>query len=506
MTSPGLPAENPLKEYVDRYADDPVLWVRESFNVDPFPNQVDMLEAYRQRKRRIAQKSGHRVGKTTALAWIILHQMIFRYPQRAVCTAPTGKQLFKALYAEVLTWMGELPVPIRSAFEVKAEAIEMKATPDEPSAPQKSYVSFHTSSADKPEALAGVHSKYVLLVVDEASGIHEAVFESASGSMAGPNAVTILAGNPVRRVGTFYNVFHKPAMMASWVRLSVSGVNHPNVTPDFIQQVIDQYGERSNAYRVRVLGEFPMVDDDVVITWEMLEGALTRDVKPINVRPIWGLDVARKGRDACALAKRIGNTLAEPIREWRGKDTMQTVGIVKREWDMTLPSDRPSEIIIDAIGEGSGVADRLMELGLPTRRINVSESASMDDRFVRLRSELWWKGRQWFERKDCAIHGTGWWYNDALKKWEKGKPEDEWKEDFLAAELGLPTYDYSESGGKIVVESKKLTMKRTSEDSPNRADAFLLTLAAEAITASGMDANKTVGWNKPLQREIKGIV
>lgn len=492
--------DNPLHAYVARYADDPVLWVRETFGIEPYPDQIEMLEAYRLKKRRIAKRSGHGVGKTTGLAWIIVHHLLFRFPQKTVCTAPTGKQLFKALYAEVVTWLNKLPGPLRDLYEVKAEEIQLKV------APQESFVSFHTSSADKPEALAGVHSENVLLIVDEASGIHETVFEAASGSMSGHNATTILAGNPVRRVGTFYNVFHKPAMMASWVRLHVSCVDHPNVTKDFIQQIIDQYGERSNAYRVRVLGEFPLVDDDVVITWEMLEGALNRDVKPVMVRQIWGLDVARKGRDACALAKRKGNSLAEPVRIWRGKDTMQTVGIVKREWDMTLPSERPTEILVDAIGEGSGVADRLMELGLPTRRINVSESASMDERFERLRSELWWKGREWFQRKDCTLHGTGWWWNEAEKKWSPGDEKDEWRDEFLAAELGWPTFDYTNSGSKILVESKKATMKRTQEDSPNRADAFLLTMAGESITASGNDGLKTAGWNKAIQRVIKGIV
>jgi phage terminase large subunit len=492
------PAVNPLKDYIDRYANDPVLWVRESFGVDPYPDQIEMLEAYRRGDRRIAKRSGHGVGKTTALAWIIDHHAIFKFPQKTVCTAPTGKQLFKALYAEVVTWIRKLPQPIQDLFEIKAEDIVLRAAPTE------SFISFHTSSADKPEALAGVHSDNVLLIVDEASGIHETVFEAASGSMSGHNATTILAGNPVRRTGTFYNVFHKPAMMQTWTRMHVSCVGHPNVTPDFIKQIADQYGESSNAYRVRVLGEFPRVDDDTVISWEMLDGALKRDVKPLMVRPVWGLDVARKGRDACALAKRKGNALLEPVREWRGKDTMQTVGIVKREWDMTLPSDRPSEIMVDAIGEGSGVADRLQQLGLPARRINVSESASMDDKFRNLRSELWWKGREWFQRKDCAIHGTGFWWNPSQARWEREEGA-EWQEDFLAAELGRPTFDYTDNG-KIIVEAKKQTMKRTQEDSPNRADAFLLTLASEAVTAAGTDGRNTVGWNQPLQREIKGIV
>jgi phage terminase large subunit len=461
-------------------------------------DQLELLEAYNRKDRRIAKRSGHGPGKTTSLAWIILHHATFRFRQKTVCTAPTQKQLFEALMAETVKWYNMLP-PDLQVFEVKSESFTHKA------APKESFISFRTSSAESPEALAGVHEDNVLLIVDEASGIPEPIFESASGSMSGKTAITILTGNPTRRTGTFYDVFHKPAMMEMWTRLHVSGIGHPNVDPDYPKQIAAQYGESSNAYRIRVLGEFPQVDDDTVIPWELLEAALTRDVKPLLVRPIWGVDVARKGKDASALAKRQGNVLLEPTISWHGRDTMQSVGIIKVEWDKTLPSMRPSEINIDAIGIGAGVADRLRELGLPARSINVSESASMDGRFSNLRSELWWKGREFFEKKDSALNGEGWEKVQTLTsyKWQR-KEGVEWKDETLAAELSWPTMDYT-SSGKIVVEQKKATMKRTNEDSPNHADAWLLTLASDAITASGTDPLPT-SWKEPIRREIKGVV
>ncbi len=187
----------------------------------------------------------------------------------------------------------------------------------------------------------------------------------------------------------------------------------------------------------------------------------------------------------------------------RGKDTMQTAGWVKAEWDALLPSLRPSSINIDLIGIGAGVVDRLRELKLPVRGINVSEAASTSDRYMNLRSELWWKGREWFEKRDSALHGLGWKWNKALQLWER---EDGlvWKDEFLAAELALPTFDYS-SAGKITVEQKKVTMKRTGQPSPNRADAFLLTLASEAISLSS-NSKDSFDWNTPIQRNIPGFV
>lgn len=483
--------QNPFTEFLATYQNDPELFVREVLGVGPdvfddagqqiggiFPNQLEVLRAYGRRSRRIAKKSGHGVGKTTALAWIICHHNVCRYPQKTACTAPTSKQLFDALYAETVTCFNKLPQALRDLFEIKAESIHLRAAPTE------SFTAFKTASPEKPEALAGVHSEFVLLVGDEASGIPESNFEAASGSMSGHNAITILAGNPVRTSGLFFDVFNKPEMALDWARISVSCVGHPNVTPDFVRQMENQYGADSNAFRVRVLGEFPLAESNTVIPYELAAAALTRDVRPIAVRPIWGVDVGLD-HDPAALAKRQGNALMEPTEEYRPDgDPMKVVAWVKAHWDRTLPSSRPSDINIDSIGIGVGVAYRLMELGLPARAVNVSEMPSMRGQFPRLRDELWWRCREWLQKRDCSLCG----------------------DDELVSELVRPTYDTTTSN-KIQIEAKKATKKRTKKPSPNRADAFMLTLASEAITASGASgATKTAAWNQPLERPIAGIV
>lgn len=465
-----------------------MLFVREVFGVKPYPDQVDLLEAYRRRERRISKRSGHGVGKTTGLAWIIVHHCLFRFPQKTVCTAPTSKQLFDALYAETVTWFKKLPPIARDRFEIKSESIELKAAPEE------SFVSFRTSSAEKPEALAGVHSDFVLLVIDEASGVPEAIFESAVGSMSGHNAINILCGNPVRRSGLFFDTHNKPEVMLKWARFHTSCVDHPNVTEDFIDDVKSRYGELSNAYRVRVLGEFPLVEDDAVIPWELIEAALKRDVDAKRQRPIWGLDIARKGRDACALAKRQANALMEPTLLWRNPDLMASVGRVKADWDNTPTGLRPEFIFVDAIGLGAGVADRLRELGLPAIAINVSESAPLSEKYVNLRSELWFRGRDWLARKDCCLNG-------------KRADGTEWRDEDLAQELSWPAFDYR-SNGKVIVEGKKEMMKRLDKPSPNRADAFLLTLVQENATALGLtiDPVNSTKWNQPLELDLGFLV
>jgi phage terminase large subunit len=439
---------------------------------EPDENQREILTDIAAGERQISIRSGHRVGKTTTLAVAITWHACTRFPQKSICTAPTSSQLFDALAAETKAWFKKLPPAILACFEVKTDAIVFLPAPEE------SFVSFVTSRAETPEALAGKHSENLLLICDEASGIPEPVYEAASGSMAGHRAVMILAGNPVRTSGLFFDTFHK--VRDRWKTYHISSDGHPRVSRDFVEEMAARYGRDSNAFRVRVLGEFPTGDDDTIIPFELVEGALARDVEAKRVLPLWGLDCARFGADASALAKRQGNALLEPVREWRGLDTMQLVGRVKHEWDRTPKDQQPSEILVDVIGIGAGVCDRLFELGLPARGVNVSESPSLKGLDLNLRVELWFEGRSWFEKRDCTIRGD-----------EK-----------LLAELVQQRYKFT-SSGKRQAESKEEAKKRGVK-SPNRADAFLLTFAGEAVSASGGGKGKT--WATPIHRTIKGLV
>ncbi len=116
-----------------------------------------------------------------------------------------------------------------------------------------------------------------------------------------------------------------------------------------------RYGEESNVYRIRVIGEFPKGDDDTVIPMDLLESALHRDVAASKSAPmVWGLDVARFGSDRSALCKRQGNVVTESIRTWKNLDLMQLTGAVVAEFNVLAPSEQPREILVDSIGLGAG--------------------------------------------------------------------------------------------------------------------------------------------------------
>ena len=457
-------------EFTQRYARSPTLFVREVLGVEPLDYQAEFLEAIASGERKISIRSGHGTGKSTAASWAMLWYFLMHYPNKVVVTAPTSSQLFDALFAEMKRWINELPDAFKEVLNVKSDRVEHTAAPSE------MFISARTSRAETPEALAGVHSEHVMLIVDEASGVPEQVFEAAAGSMSGHNATTIMLSNPTRSSGTFFESQNRLA--DSWWTRRWSCVDSPLVSDEFIEEMKLRYGEDSNAFRIRVLGEFPQADDDTIIPFHLVETATHRDIEGDSDLPsVWGLDVSRFGNDKTALCKRQGSVVTE-IRSWAGLDLMQTVGRVVAEYEALLPSKQPREILVDSIGLGSGVVDRLRELGLPVRGINVAEAPSMGGTYLNLRSELWFKTKAWFEDRACKLP----------------------KDDQLVAELTGIRYSFT-SSGKMKAESKD-EMRKRGLASPDLADALCLTMASDAATAlSGAFSS----WKGEIKRNLRGI-
>tara|TARA_B100000242_G_scaffold264461_1_gene212006 strand:+ start:1069 stop:2139 length:1071 start_codon:yes stop_codon:yes gene_type:complete len=337
-----------------------------------------------------------------------------------------------------------MPTELKDLFELTATRFYLKSRPDNAFAVAR--------TATSGEAFQGFHSDNMLFVVDEASGVEEIIYEVGQGAMSTKGAVSLMLGNPTRTSGYFYEAFH--SRRASWWTKRVSCADSTRVDPSFIEEMKGKYGADSAIYAVRVLGDFPEQSDDAIISLSLCEAAIRRDVEPLMGQPTWGLDVARFGDDQTALAKRQRNVMLEPVKSWRNKSVTQVAGIVIDEYLQTPSSERPAKILIDSIGVGSGVVDILQDEDLPAIGINVAESPSVRARYMRLRDELWFKGREWLEARDCKMVDD---------------PD-------LIGELTAPRYAMTASG-KIQVEPKDKTKQRLG-GSPDLADAFLLTFAS----------------------------
>lgn len=423
-------------------AEGPALFAKEALGAEPEDWQWEASRKLAQ-ERRLSIRSGHGVGKSAFMAWCVLWFLCCFFPCKIPATAPTAHQLSDILWAEIAKWHRTLKerIPeLGDEFEWTSERFFLK------SHPQESFAVARTSRPENPEALQGFHSENILFLIDEASGVVDEVFQVAEGALSSEGAFVLMAANPTKTQGYFYDSHHR--MRGSWATMHVNGEDCKRVSRQYVEDMAKKWGRESSIYKIRVKGEFAGTPDGV-IPLDLIQAAINRDIKPHG--PIrWGVDVARFGDDLSALCKRRGNTLLEPVKTWGGKDTMQTAGLIKLEYDQAPV--KPEAICIDVIGLGAGVVDRCKELKLPVIGVNVAESPAVQEQYMRLRDELWFRARDWFAGLDVRM------------------VEDE----DLVGELTLPTFKVL-STGKKQVESKEDMKKRSA--SPDRADAFCLTFA-----------------------------
>lgn len=446
-----------------KWRSDPLSFVREVLGVTTVEEwQAKKLRELRQHPHHTI-RSGHGVGKSALLSWSILWFTATHFPCKVPCTAPTSHQIEDVLWGELALWRRKMKQGLADMFEVTSERMYLRMAPDE------CFAVARTARKENPDALQGFHSENLLFVVDEASGVADEIFQPLEGALSTPGAMSIMAGNPTRPRGYFYDSHHRNR--AHFCVTRVSCEESSRVSPAYIKKMADQYGTESNVYRVRVLGEFPHEAADVLIGLADAEAAVERDVEPsTHIRPVWGLDVARYGECLNSLSKRRGNTLMQPVKTWGNVSTMVTVGNLYREYMDTPEADRPHEIIVDVIGVGGGVVDRAIELGLPVRGVNVGEQPPRGEtgRYQNLRAWLWWQMREWFIGRACRI------------------PKEE--SDYLISELTDVHYALT-SSGKIAIEGKKDMLER-GVPSPDRADSLMLTFAGSVVTTDEWEAEK----------------
>jgi hypothetical protein len=392
---------------------------------------------------KMAAKTGKGPGKTAMEAWLILWLMSTRPNFAGIATANTGDQLDTKLWRELSLWWQRA---------INKHWFQWTAT--------RFYQVDHKDtwgvdalkwSEHKPDAFGGLHNagRGQVALMDEGSAIASSIYDVVDSTMTDEDSFIFVFGNPYQKRGRFYEIFTRFAHR--WVTVTVDTRTAKAPNQRKIQQDIEDWGLDSDYIRINVLGEFPKQDADTLIPLPLIEAAAKRVVEGSDrYRPVWGLDVARYGDDRTALARRRHRKL-EGVESWRGLDTMQTAGRVKAAYDEAAEDDKPTMIVIDVIGVGGGVVDRLLEQGLPVRPLNVAESPAVKAKFHRLRDEMYWRGREWFEGLNVQCE-------DAL----------------VGSELGDVLYSFT-SAGQIKVESKDDIKERLGR-SPDVGEAFLLSL------------------------------
>lgn len=463
---------------------DPLRFVQEAFDLDGThgkrisDQQREGLEAYRRivvaklKRARgasmtpqeqedatrigIAIRSGHGTGKTAFAAWLMLHFLVCRPYCKIPCIAPVGPQLKSNLWPEVHLWIRRSPF-LGELIRWQAEKIFFREAGGHEWFAIPRTVNVKASPEEQAETLAGIHADNMMVVVDEASGVPDPVFRPLEGGLTGPVNFVLQIGNPTRASGFFYDSHTKNRQ--DWLTLHWNAEDSELVERSQIERMARKYGTDSNAYRIRVLGEFPLASPDCLIPLDWVMKAVDRDliVEP-SMPKVLGIDVARYGDDKSIIVRRQG-PIVQALSEFDKLDSQELACWGMRE----IQESEADCAAIDVIGWGAGTYDILNGMApCPVLPVNVAEGAANPEQFSRLRDELWWQVRERFQAGTISI-----------------PPDDE-----LIGELTVIKYNFSRTAKeKIKIESKQ-ELRDRGIASPNRADAVCLSEYAARFVGS----------------------
>lgn len=428
-------------EQMERWRNDPVNWVRRVMRVEPTAQQAKILTSYAKPGSKTSVTSGHGIGKSTALAWAILHHVSLFFPSKTPCTAPTAHQLKDILWAEVGAWRSKMHPWFKDQLEITSDRLWVKGHEE------TQFAVARTARPENPEALQGFHADHLLFVVDEASGVVDAVYQPMEGALSTQGARAILASNPTQTSGYFFQTQNRNKHL--WTCFQFSSLESPLVDEKYGREMAEKYGEDSDIYKVRVLGGFPNASINQLIPRNVVEDARKRKMREDQFRfaPIvLGVDVAWEGDDRSACFMRQG-LHSQLLGQWRNVDNITLAGLIAQFEDR----HRADAVFVD-VGWGTGVIDCLRSLKRNPIPINFGGSP-IGGEYVNKRTEMWCLLREWLA--------------------EGGQIPD--NQD-LEEDLVGPQYFFTMKG-KRELEAKR-DMKKRGLPSPDLADALALTFAA----------------------------
>jgi len=401
---------------------------------------------------RISIKSGHGIGKSTTLSWVLLWFLFCYKDSQIPCTAPTSDQMHDILWKEVQIWLNRMPKEIKQLYDWSNDYIRMIESP------QTWFARARTARKESPEALAGIHADHILYLVDEASGVPDEIFNTGEGALTGGFFIFVMISNPTRLLGYFHD--SHTTDKENWQCLTFSSEDSPIVDPKYVQRIIDKHGINSDEYNIRVRGEFPNEDsmDDGGYLPLLLEQDFRTTIDGTFIgRKRLGVDPAGEGSDTTSWVVR-DNYKAKIVAKEKisnSKSIAQKTRTLMEHYEIL-----PEDVTIDNFGEGANVAQELGLAGVRVNALNVGERVDKEEEeiivadggkiFLNIRARAYFDLRKWMRTGGELVQNTAW------------------------KEEGLVIKYRTEVSGRIKIMSKR-EMKRQGIKSPNNMDALMLT-------------------------------
>ena len=423
-------------------------------------------------KSMITVRAMHGPGKTFAVA-AVMHWFNCAFKGRIICTAPKEKQLITRLwpsFRKIMTRAGK-----EYAAPLKVDSTKITWHGDE------DWCAL-AETASQPENLAGYHDDYMLFIVDEASGVDEAMFPVIEGAIStGVLVILILIGNPTRNQGTFFDSHCRPVVAKNYHQVYVDLSKTTRVNKEWVQRMEDKYGRDSPVVKVRCYGEFADSDSAQLIPLQWLVDAAERDTSPDGTmqRLRVSVDVGDGIDFTVITVAMMYDTLTVFLKQSIFNFPSSESPILAAQAAIQMFKDfsgrkEQDDIVIDSLGVGAGTAGYVMQQGYLTVTYKGGEAS--DDM-------LMWRNRR-TQSYICL--------RDELREKRIAFAEnftDDW-DDFAAQMCSIKTKPGTERVEELMTKEE---MKRKNLKSPDMADSCAMMFATQQPTMPIMLAVVTGG-------------
>lgn len=437
-------------------------WLR----IDPTWQQAMLLYLVQCGHLKIACKSGQGPGKTKTGFVVSLFWTFQRRGAMTLVNGPKMEQLKHGFLSEGAKVLKRAHPVLQKLIRVTKSCVYFGTKADE-----ANWRILPVTAADATK-LQGKHNENMNLLVDESSGVDDEIFETLEGTLSNtqseftPDAqqgCMLLLGNPNLAAGYFYETFYG-IRSKDWITVTFNAEESPIVKQSRLKEFEQIYGRESNFYRVRVLGEFPLGDANAIVLEDDFAFCCQRDealreaakLRSPGQRVI-SIDFARRGGDECVCIIRVGGLVLQ-MKIFPRTPDFEPIQAIR--WAMGQQkelgwTDRETDYVIDSVGIGQGLAYPLIEAGKEVFEFNSGSTASAGngDKFANMASEAWFQVGRMFAKRLVSVP-----YDEELRRQ-------------LTTRRWTPDLD---GKGRFKVEGKKDYRKRTAQESPDRADAFVM--------------------------------
>lgn len=425
---------------------------------------------------QIAVVSGHGIGKSALVAWLIKFILDTRPESKGVVTAGTAEQLKTKTWAEVGKWH-KMSIT-RNWFNYTSGRGSMMLVHRE--FKEKWRCDALTCKEENADSFQGLHAvnSTPFLIFDEASAIPDAIYDAREGATTDGEPMVFDFGNPYRNRGKFFEECEGRFQHRFKVwRIDSRDVKISNKRR--IRQWLDDYGEDSNFFKVKVRGVFPTTGLRQFVSMDLVRSCRERELVQDKNQPlVLGVDIARFGENYTVIYPRQGrNARTFPVKRLLNLDSVQVVGhIIDTVREYRKLGVEVAKIFVDAQGLGGPVFDQLKHLGYNPYGVTERDRVLNKELYVKRTDELWGNLRDAMEEGLCLPD----------YKSEEG--------DILQAQLTTRQFDYANKGQYI------LETKSDLDVSPDDVDALALTYAMEVSPVSQIHAPQTpklvdAAWN-----------